>query len=185
MIHDVDVYAMKILADAGCDCYTYGGEEAKNIMKDLKKTFPDGMEYPYIDVANAILAFSRPEPIKRSPWKMHWETDSTADATDHDFYETAKNDAIETLIEWEMELIHEWKDGKPTEKQIEDWNYMIYNCFTSVKKYNPETDEYDEEWSPSNKELKEILWVPYEELKKTKQELKEKIKKNKKGENNG
>ena len=48
-------YAKKILDDHGCDQYTYGGEFSKHILNDLKTEYPNGMEFPYIDVANAIL----------------------------------------------------------------------------------------------------------------------------------
>ena len=51
----LNAYAMKILSEHGCDCYTYGDEDAKHILEDLKTAYPNGMEYPYIEVANEIL----------------------------------------------------------------------------------------------------------------------------------
>ena len=76
-------YAMSILAETGCDCHSYGTYFADKILEDLKSGYPDGMEFPYEDVANEILAMSRPEPVVRKPWQMAWSTDSCCDAPHH------------------------------------------------------------------------------------------------------
>ena len=160
----VENYAMQILSENGCDCYTYGGEYAKHVLEDLKEGYPDGMEFPYVDVANAILTISRPTPITRSPYHVTWETDNCCDGFDCESFESAKCAALDTLIEWEMEESQDWSfdpetyKSQPTEEQKENWDYMIYNCGVSVYKYNPQTDEYDEVWSPSEEELDSIGW---------------------------
>jgi predicted outer membrane protein len=43
-------YARKILADHGCDEFSYGTTSGEQIMSDLKEAYPDGMDHPYIDV---------------------------------------------------------------------------------------------------------------------------------------
>ena len=158
-------YAMKILADAGCDCHTYGGEASKHIMRDLKEAFPEGMEYPYtyIAVANAILAISRPEPIKRSPWRVHWDTDNCCDGYDCESFKAAKESALDTLIGWAVDERSGWKSNEPTDEEKENWDYMIYNCGVAVYKYNPDTDEYEKFWHPSDEDCKSIGWVLFNE----------------------
>ena len=152
-------YALKILADSGCDCYTYGGEYSAKIMDDLKEGYPGGMEFPYIDVANAILEISRPKPIVRKPWRMSFETDDNADGVDLDSFEVAKADAEDTLVQWMVDARSCWKDVfHPTEKELEDYNYMICNCSVRVDKYNPHTDEYETEWEPSYEDEEALGW---------------------------
>lgn len=56
-------YAMDILKEHGCDEYTYGGTEewckAEKIAEELKQAYPNGMKYPYIEVAKAIRGISK------------------------------------------------------------------------------------------------------------------------------
>ena len=162
----INEYAKKILADAGCDEYTYGGEQSKHVLDDLKEAFPGGMEFPYVDVANAILEMSRPRPIYRAPYHVVWDTDNCTDAYDAGTFEWAKDSALETLAEWEAEQAHNYPANirEWTEKQIEDWDYMIYNCGVAVYKYDPDTDEYEEEWSPDTEDLEGVGWLLYEEM---------------------
>lgn len=163
MNDELKQYAKKILRDAGCDLHTYGGEWSKHIMDDLKQAFPDGMKFPYIDVANAILSMSTPEPIVRAPFHVTWDTDNCCDGYDVESLDAAKFSALDTMIEWMCEETMEWEfkpDGTPapTEEQIESWDYMIFNCCVSVTQYNPQTDEYETIWEPSDDELEEIGW---------------------------
>ena len=157
--NSVEGYALKILSDNGCDCYTYGGEHSKYVLEDLKLGYPDGMEYPYVDVANAILAISKVRPIVKSQWRVIWNTEDCTDGCDCDSLEAAKTDAKETLINWMMWEREGWKDVfNPTEDELDSYNYMIENCYVYVCKYNPDTDEYEEYWSPSNEDEEELGW---------------------------
>ena len=156
----IENYAMKILADAGCDCYTYGGEDAKHVLSDLKEGFPDGMEYPYVDVANAILSISRARPIARDPWMVVYDGDSFTDGFGCASLDEAKDRALGILVDWAEAERMNWKTDPPTEDEIDDFDYMIYNCSVWVEKYNPDTDEYEEYWSPSYEDEKEIGWEP-------------------------
>ena len=156
-------YALKILTDAGCDEYTYGGEWSKKIMDDLKQAFPDGMEYPYIEVANAILAMSRPQPIERAPFKMVYDTDHCCDSVDCDSEEEARDAALDCLHEWMAQNMSGWKHDEPSDADKEWWDYMIYNNSVYVVKYNPETDEYETVWEPSYEDEESIGWKPFED----------------------
>ena len=150
----LEEYAKDILYSHGCDEYTYGGEWSKSVLDDLKEAYPDGMEYPYVDVANAILAMSRPQPIVREPWFVHWWTDHCDDGFGRESFEFAKESVFDILVEWVVEA---------QDDSAEDFDYMLYNCGAEVMKYNPMTDEYEEYWYPSNEELKEIGWEFKEE----------------------
>ena len=156
----VEEYAKKILADHGCDCYTYGGEFCKHVLEDLKEGYPDGMEYPYIDVANAILSISKVRPITRAPFRMVWDTDTDCDGFGCESFEAAKAYAEDTLVEWMCQQRSEWKDPFcPTEDELDEYNYMIWNCSVEVRKYDPMTDEYDEFWSPSYDDEEQLGWI--------------------------
>ena len=161
----LETYARKILADHGCDIYTYGGEWSKNVLDDLKEAYPEGMEFPYVEVANAILEISRAKPIERKPWEVAWSTEDTSDGYCCDSFEEAKDGALDILATWQVEKIAEFKDSfNPTEEEIADYNYMIDNCYVEVHKYNPDTDEYEEYWEPSYEDEKSVGWVYWEEL---------------------
>lgn len=156
----LDELARKILSDSGCNEYTYGGEYSKNILKDLMEAYPNGLEYPYVDVANAILAMSRPEPIIRPKYVVGFDTEGTADSYGNfDTLEDAKASALDTLIEWQTQEMAEWKSFPLSEDDLEKWDLMIYNCSVEVLEYNPQTDEYDECWEPSYEEEESVGWV--------------------------
>ena len=157
-------YAHKILADAGCDEYTYGDETSKHILDDLKEAFPNGMEFPYIEVANAILSISRPKPIVRAPYQVVWSNENAADGFGCESYEDAKDSALTVLEGW-MEEQGSQMDYPPTQDQIDDWNYMIYNCYVVIYKYNPMTDDYDEVDGLTYEDEESIGWkeIPSDE----------------------
>lgn len=176
MTPTVDNYAMRILADNGCDCYTYGGESGETIVKDLKEAYPDGMEhgYGYVEVANAILQISRVKPIKRSPYHMIYDGDSFCDGVDCESYEEAKDQAEECLVNWMVEERETWKDiFNPTEKELDNYNYMICNCCTWIEKYNPATDTYEEYGGLSYEDEERIGWkeLTMEDIEKEREEL--------------
>lgn len=150
----LEAYALKILTDHGCDEYSYGGTCGDTILSDLKEAYPNGMEYPYVDVANAIMAISKMRPIVRHPWMMLWDNDSACDGIGYDSLEAAQGSAEDTLIEWMAQTRMEWKDPfSPTEDELANYNYMINSCSAYVGKYNPDTDEYDEYWWPDEEEI--------------------------------
>lgn len=158
----INEYAAHILKEHGCDEHTYGGEYSAHILDDLKEAYPNGMDhgYSWLDVANAILAMSKPEPIKRSPYRVIYDTDTNCDGYDCESLEQAKCDALDTLIEWMAEGLAGFKDPyNPTEDEREKYDYMIYNSSVCVEEYNPATDEYEEVWSPSDDDCKQIGWM--------------------------
>ena len=162
---DVIEYGKKILADHGCNEYTYGDEAANHIMDDLKEAYPDGMEFPYIDVANAILSISRPKPIVREPFMMVWDTEHCCDGFGCDSFEEAKAAMEDCYVEWSAEEASHWKNLEPTEEEKDNWDYMIWNCGCWIEKYNPDTDEYEEYYYMSDEELRSIGWAEWDIVK--------------------
>ena len=157
--YTIEEYARKILADHDCDEYTYGGEYSKHVLDDLKEAYPNGMEFPYVDVANAILAISKVRPIVRAPYRMNWSNDSCCDAIDYESFGAAKCAAEDTLAEWMCQERGEWKDFfNPTDEELDDYNYMIFNNSAGVAEYDPMTDEYEEIDGLSYEDEKNIGW---------------------------
>lgn len=164
-MNKVEEYALKILHDHDCDEYTYGETKGETIINDLKQAYPNGMEFPYIEVCNAIIAISKRKPLERAPYRMIYDCDTGGfiDGIDCQTLEEAKDEAFKTLNIW-MESESCWTN-KTKAKQIEDWNYMIENDGVWVEEYDPETDGYEECWYPSDAELEDIGWkkIPKEE----------------------
>ena len=162
----LEQYAMKILVDHDCDIYTYGGSMADCIMDDLKTEYPQGMLYPYIEVANAILSISRPQPIVKRPYMVCWDNDSACDGFDVDSLGEAISDAEDTLSTWICDEVSGWKDiNNPTQEEINNYDYMIYNYSVWVDQYNPDTDEYETIWEPDEVTEKAVGWLTWDELK--------------------
>ena len=161
----IEEYAKKILADHGCDEYTYGSESSKHVLDDLKQEYPNRMEFPYIDVANAILAISRPKPIVRAPYLVVWNTEDCCDGFGCESLGVAKNEVMDLYLNWKVWEQEKWNDiYRPTEEELDDYNYMINENYAYVQKYNPDTDEYEEEWWASDEDLEGIGWEEIESV---------------------
>lgn len=161
----LEEYARHILAENDCNEYTYGGPGAEDLLDDLKEIYtPDKMLYPYIDVANAILAISHPKPIKKSPYRIIVDMgDYYGPCRDMNTYEEAVSCFIECYMSLMGETMEEWKDiDNPTFEEKEDWNCMIDECVVSIERYNPKTDEYEEVHDKAlDAKLEEIGWRYY------------------------
>lgn len=120
----------------------------------MKEAYPNGMDYPYVDVANAIMGISKMQPIVRPPYMTLWDNDSDCDGIGYDSLGAAQCSAEDILLEWMCQARAEWKDVfNPTEEELENYNYMICSCSAYVGKYNPGTDEYKEYWWPDEDEI--------------------------------
>lgn len=110
------------------------------------------------------------EPL---PYETVWDGDHFIDGQKHEDLECAINDAKDTLIQWMSEQMWGWKfDDKtnspaPTEAQIEDWDYMIYNCGCYVVPFDEEIGEYadldDAVWPRTDEDTDKIGWMLWED----------------------
>ena len=107
-------------------------------------------------------------------YKMVFDMGHTIDGIEFDTLEEAINDAQETLIMWEVEETNGWErnpdnwgEWMPTESQIEDWDYMIYNYGCWVVEFNEETGAFEDidnaVWPVSDADLNAIGWMPWDE----------------------
>lgn len=159
MNETIKAYARKILSDHGCDEYSYGGISGESILSDLKEAYPNGMEYPYVDVANAIMEISKMRPIIRKPWMMLWDNDDACDGVGCDSFEQALALVEDTFIEWMWQARQEWIDPFcPTKEELEKYNYMIVSYSAYVAKYNSDIDEYEEYFMFFDEDLEQIGW---------------------------
>lgn len=164
--NNVNVYAMQILAENGCDCHTYWNCDPEELINDLKERYPKGMQFPYVEVANAILEITRAPKIIRKKYKVAYNTENFCDATKGtDDLKEAMKQTINILKQWieqykiELELTKQNNGTKEEIKEIkESWNSMIENCWAEVQMYNETKDEYETCWTPTSKELKQIGW---------------------------
>lgn len=106
-------------------------------------------------------------------YKLIWNTDNCCDGYELPFAETeeaAKEELKDTYIQWECEECWDWKiseDGtpEPTAEQIDNWNYMFYNCYCYLVPFDEKSGNYSEEeddevWL-TDEECNEIGWKEY------------------------
>lgn len=98
-------------------------------------------------------------------YRVLWETDDCVDSFESTSFGQAKQDALDLLIEWEVQEMSDWGLYHPTQEQIDRWDYMIESCFVSVIECEPGDFEiYQEVWEPDDEDLDRIGWKYYEEL---------------------
>ncbi len=142
-------YAQMILKESHCDEYAYSNHDGELIMRHLKKAYPEGMEFPYVDVANAILLMSRPLLVERKPYCAIWNTDSCCDGVQCDSLEDAQSAVVN--------FYETWMDSSCALSD-DDWNDMIEECYAYVAKYNAKTDEYEEHCYLPDEDLESMGW---------------------------
>lgn len=130
----ISEYAMDILKENGCDEYTYGHNsewcKPEKIAEELKQAYPNGMAYPYMDVATAIREISkvsvadvRQEGFDFDDWGK-WGIG--------DFYEDHENE-LRTAIE----------SGKPFNTGWHGWRETEYTLSISRGENQVMLDAYD------------------------------------------
>lgn len=103
-------------------------------------------------------------------YEVVYDTDSFCDGFDTPSIEQGKYDALDLLIEWKCQD-HDWYGVRmPTEQEIEDWDYMIFNCSVEVVQYDESEIEdgcpnYETVWEPSYEDEKSIGWLEWDEMK--------------------
>lgn len=157
----IQEYARQILKEHDCDEYTYGGELADGLMNDLKAAYPNGMQYSYQDVTDAILSISRPKPNIITPYRMIFDMGNIVDSIDFDSFDAAKKNMKDTYLGWLVEARAGWEGDSPTEREKEDFNYMIANYCCYIVKWDDELQDYqdvDDGYMIPDNELAELGW---------------------------
>ena len=104
-------------------------------------------------------------------YEVVYDTDSFTDGFETPSIAQGKQDALDLLIEWAGQDRDWYGVRMPTEEEIEDWDYMIFNCSVEVVRYDENEDEfgtdpnYEVVWEPSYEDEKRIGWVEWEEKK--------------------
>lgn len=97
--------------------------------------------------------------MEKKRYTMIYDTDSFCDGIEYDSFEAAMCDAEDTLCNWQADQMVSGKYSEDprewTEKQIDDWDYMIYNCSTYVLDNETGEETYPE--YPTS-------WVTHDEL---------------------
>lgn len=97
---------------------------------------------------------------------MIYETSSFSGGIEYDFFEEAKETALDILCDWQSNETCDWnRPFNPTEEQIDRYDYMIFNYRVWVEEYNEDEGYWEEIWSPSQEELEMCSWLEWEELK--------------------
>lgn len=111
--------------------------------------------------------------MNHEKYKLIYEADNFSSEIKFEILSEAIHIGIQVLNDWAIDESMFWdldsNTGcpKPTEKQIEDWDYMISTCSVSVFKWNEESKGYcDKCWSPSDEDKNNIDWLTWEELNK-------------------
>ena len=90
-------------------------------------------------------------------YRMVYDTEAYIDASTFDDFESAKIDLFETYRLWMVGERSCWESDEPTEKEKEDWDFMIYNCCCWIEVLRDD-GEYEICYEPTDAELREIGW---------------------------
>lgn len=97
---------------------------------------------------------------KISKYCVSYYAEHFSDAFDVGSLEEGKRACLDVLRQWMCdELIERSEPDRPTAEEIERWDHMIETCLVCVTEYDPESDDYDEVWEPSDEDLDGIGWV--------------------------
>lgn len=164
--------AMLLLEEEGCPLDTYRNDTKGWAFDDVQfvmKTSPDRLGgFDPIEVALELqqIGDEQHPRMKNPEWMVIWDGDSFSDSWYCESFEEAKNDAIDTLIEWQMQMVADHLNLHSKEF-IDSYNYMVTHCETHVKHREPipvpeDTDDddmgWEDYWYPSEQDLKDIGW---------------------------
>ena len=175
-------YAIKTLRHFECDmdAYTLGeypewrktiSAAAEHEVEDLREVAKDNAEiqkwifeakFAPVDIAAEFYRIGEAAKARkeahRARYHVVYDTEDNCDSYEAgNNLEVAKMSALDTLCDWQTYF-------KPQGSVAAAWDRMIYNCSVWVSRYNAESGEYEEVWSPSDSDLRKINWVPWSEL---------------------
>lgn len=91
-----------------------------------------------------------------TPYKVIWDNGDCCDGFECDTFEEAEARAWDIYDGWAEDGYYELARGDFSEEAIEDWNRMISECCVEIYKYDAETGEYEECWSPSEEDFEKV-----------------------------
>lgn len=168
--------AMKLLLDHGCELDCYRNDKKNHAFSDLKEIDSSLLcGFDLVEVAKELqkIGDEQPTKMKNPEWHISWDCGDFVDGRDCEDLEDAANDAIETLIEWQHEMISKYnikseEEMRTNQEFIDAWNRMIYDCGCYFYHREPipvpaDTPYYEMGWEEagtlSYEQEKEIGWV--------------------------
>ena len=104
---------------------------------------------------------------------MIFDMDTSIDGIEFDTFEAAKADMEDTYVNWMVEECDKWEiiDGipHPTEEQIADYDYMIWNFGCWIVEWNDELGEYEDSdygYYLPQEELEALGWMEWDKFAK-------------------
>ena len=91
-----------------------------------------------------------------------WNTEDCCDGFEQDDFESAKRSVWEIYEGWLQDAL--LISASEPDFQPEDWDVMIDNCWAEIKILNPDTNQYDHYWYPSDADLTDIGWDYWNEI---------------------
>ena len=101
--------------------------------------------------------------MDKMEYMVVWNTEDCIDGIPVETFYDAKETALVILNEWARDGLTIIDENDFSDEIRDGWNQMIENCWVEVRKYNPETKEYEKFWSPSEEDLESIGafgWFP-------------------------
>lgn len=166
----INQYARTLLKEMGYTVYDIWGYDPDNLIYELKKFYPNGLAWTYVEVANALLTIAKPKLIHRAKYLVTISTDDECIAVDAETEEEAVKILHDTFENWIMEMTSKWIEKvwidrkQLDENDINEWNDMIETRTVYFAPYDKNTDEYlyetEYERNPPDRYLDSIGWKP-------------------------
>jgi hypothetical protein len=101
--------------------------------------------------------------MDKMEYMVVWNTEDCIDGIPEEDFEEAKATALTILDEWCNDGIKILQDNDFSDEVRRGWNEMIENYWVEIQRYNPETKQYEDYWSPSDEDLERVGyfgWFP-------------------------
>ena len=139
-------YAKKILSDHDCNEYSYGDDTTETVLSDLKIAYPDGMEYPYESVAQAIKDISKPRYVKPEINEDYFDFDDWGKWGVGDFYPEAEEKLREVLLSGKTFNTgwHGYRKEIESMCILKDAEHITISCSTSMDEVLEQEDLFSD-----------------------------------------
>ena len=108
-------------------------------------------------------------------YKVVWDNDTCCDSFETPSIGQGKEDCYELYLNWRSAACDWWGIRMPTEKEIEDHDYLIFNCEAYVAEFPDDYDYNDKKfedydpydhrvWEMDEETQKNLLWNEWENI---------------------